>query len=90
MIATMGTVTELPPPRPHKAIDAANERRLKMLDSIKTSVNTRQRPPSNTELAAEFKVSRRTVQTDLLCLKEAGLITIDPRVARGLRVVEQS
>lgn len=74
----------------HAAMEAAAARRVAVLEAIADSVRTRRYPPSVTELATRFDVSRRQIDLDLGQLVEAGVIERDPGVSRGIRLVTAS
>jgi len=67
-------------------IRTASTRRAAVLDAIRTSIRDLNRPPSLSELAARFDVSKRTIRIDLRDLQDQGKIIVDPGVARGIRI----
>lgn len=67
-------------------VQAAADRRRKVLRSIAKSINGQGYPPSVSELAREFGVSGLTIRRDLGALEDAGKIDRDPGVARAIRL----
>lgn len=65
----------------------AAQRRARMLDAIRDSILTRGYPPTAQELADGAGVHRSQAQKDLETLRDAGLIELDARALRGIRLV---
>jgi SOS-response transcriptional repressor LexA len=69
-----------------EGIANAAERRARMLASIRHSIVTRGYPPTAQELAEGEGVHRSQAQVDLKVMADAGLIELDPKVQRGIRI----
>lgn len=76
-------------PAPDDVARAAR-RRTKVLKLIRKSIADRGYPPSVSEIARETKVSTLTTRRDLSALEADGKIERDPKVGRGIRIVEEA
>lgn len=70
-------------------LETAEARRTVVLQTIRESINSRQYPPTISELmeATGGTVTKKTIRNDLVMLQRDGMIEIDPGVQRGIRLL---
>ena len=68
-------------------LENAAARRVRLLELIRTNIETRGYPPTAGELADATGVHRSMVQLDLTALERAHLIEVDRGTTRGMRLV---